>query len=116
MSFSGISSWSKVYMRFTIITDYSEVSSGTPASMISDPFIDSYVGNVPTVSHRSHWVGINTNSPKSGEVFVVESYSGNSQIVLRYAPTGETIVIDLVNRAMNGLNTLDGATINGGTW
>lgn len=116
MSFSGISSWSKVYMRFTIITNYSEVSSGTPASMISDPFIDSYVGNIPTVSHRSHWVGINTNSPKSGEVFVVESYSGNSQVVLRYAPTGETIIIDLANKTINGLNALDGVTINGGTW
>lgn len=108
--FNGISSWSKIYIRFTVTIEYAKINSTTSKTAVSDSFIDSYMGNAPTVSHRSHWVGINTNTPNSGEVFVVESYSGNKKIVLRYASTGKTITIDLETLA------IDGAIIDGGTW
>lgn len=115
--FSGVESWSKIYMRFTIITTYNELSTAT---ISSDSFIDAYVGNVPTVSHRSHWVGINTNNfQDNDEVFVVENYSGRDKVVLRGAT--KTILIDLKNGTINGIDfsssgTLSGVTINCGSW
>ena len=103
-------------MRFSIIIDYGQISDTEIASLTSDYFIDAYVGNVPTVSHRSHQVGINTNALQSGEVLVVETYSGNNLVVLRNAANGDTITINLVDRSISGLSSLDGVVINGGTW
>lgn len=116
LTFSDVGSWSKIYMRFSIKIDYGQISSTDVASLTSDYFIDAYVGNVPTVSHRSHQVGINTNALQSGEVLVVETYSGNNLVVLRNAANGDTITINLVDRTISGLSSLDGVVINGGTW
>lgn len=116
LTFSDVGSWSKIYMRFSIKIDYGQISSTDVASLTSDYFIDAYVGNVPTVSHRSHQVGINTNALQSGEVLVVETYSGNNLVVLRNAANGDTITINLVDRTISGLSYLDGVVINGGTW
>jgi hypothetical protein len=59
------------------------LSGGSYAVVESFPVVRTYFGNIPTVSHRSHHVGINTTSFEDDEVLVVTNYSNRNIIALR---------------------------------
>jgi hypothetical protein len=57
--------WTKLYIRFTLIASYGLNSSNTDSgfaglsTVVSLPYTFTYAGEVPVVSHRPHMVGIN---------------------------------------------------------
>ena len=110
------SEYNKIFIKFIISVPYSWKSSsgGSYAIVESFPVVRTYFGNIPTVSHRSHHVGINTTSFEDDEVLVVANYSERNIIALRGidSSTAESrvIEIDLSNGSING------AIIDGGTW
>lgn len=130
-------SHAKVFYRFTLYVSYGLDSSNTDttfkglAIVTSDTQTYVDVGSVPTLSHRSHRVGINTNSLSTNDVFVVENYSGSRYVKFRGTSTtnaGESyeITIDLIEGKISGTKSdgtsttsyllLDGAIIDGGSW
>jgi hypothetical protein len=63
---AGLVNPEKFYLRFTLFIAYA------PGAYIQSlPQIVSYFGSVPTVSHRSHHVGINNTEFESDDVFVI---------------------------------------------
>lgn len=121
----------KIFYRYSISVRYGISISGEYVYTIGDYYINGFAGNVPTMSHRPHWIGINTNkySPDTNEAFVVENYSTKNQVVLRSSL--KTIIIYLEEGKIEGYDNtteqviasfnfgtgvIDKATINGGTW
>lgn len=100
-------------MRFTLIVSYGLNSNNSDnlAIVTSSPQIYTHFGSVPTVSHRTHQVGINTNSFSSNDVLVVENYSTNYNVVLKGSgATNNVITINLLD------GSITGAIIDGGSW
>lgn len=96
--------WDKLFVRFTLTLSYT-----LNGYLVSSPFIIPWSGTVPTVSHRAHRVGINTNTFEDNEILVIEPYQqSRTTVVLRGGD--KTITIDLIN------GTINGAIISGGTW
>jgi hypothetical protein len=75
-------------MRFSLTVSYGLNSDSTLATVVSIPQVYSYVGSVPTVSHRAHKVGINTLSLDQDDVFVVENYQGTKYVVFKGTDPG----------------------------
>lgn len=111
------SNYSKIFMRFTLTVSYGLDSNNSDeffnglATISSVPQIVTYFGNVPTVSHRSHNVGINTNSMTDEDVLVIENYQNRKYIRL-VGIGGElnTITINLSTGEVSGM------TLSGGEW
>ena len=73
--------------------------------------IVAYFGNVPTVSHRSHNVGINTNSMTDEDVLVIENYQNRKYVKLvGIGGKLNTITIDLSTGEVSVM------TLSGGEW
>lgn len=111
------SSYSKIFMRFTLTVSYGLDSNNNDeffkglATISSVPQIVTYFGNVPTVSHRSHNVGINTNSMTDEDVLVIENYQNRKYVKLvGIGGTLNTITINLSTGEVSGM------TLSGGTW
>lgn len=111
------SSYSKIFMRFTLTVSYGLDSNNSEeffnglATISSIPQIVTYFGNVPTVSHRSHNVGINTNSMTDEDVLVIENYQNRKYVKLvGIGGTLNTITINLSTGEVSGM------TLSGGTW
>ena len=111
------SSYSKIFMRFTLTVSYGLDDNNNDnffkglATISSVPQIITYFGNVPTVSHRSHNVGINTNSMTDEDVLVIENYQNRKYVKLvGIGGTLNTITINLSTGEVSGM------TLSGGTW
>lgn len=125
-------SHAKIFMRFTLTVSYGlKTSSGTLATIASVPQVYSYFGSVPTIAHRAHQVGINTNSLNQGDVFVVENYQGTQYVVFKgtdpsNAANSYEVRIDLLQGMVYGYKVqgetktpflkIENAIIDGGTW
>lgn len=125
-------SHAKIFMRFTFTVSYGLKNSDYQnATISSEPQVYTYFGSVPTVAHRAHRVGINTNSLGQDDVLVVENYQGTRYVVFRgtdatNAANSYEVRIDLLEGKVYGYKTqgetkqmylkIDGATIDGGTW
>lgn len=125
-------SHAKIFMRFTLTVSYGlKTSSGTLATIASVPQVYSYFGSVPTVAHRAHQVGINTNSLGQDDVFVVENYQGTQYVVFKGTDPGNAansyeVRIDLLQGMVYGYKVqgetktpflkIENATIDGGSW
>lgn len=109
---------SKIFLRFTMAVSYGILSirddQTALATVESSPLIRAYFGNIPTVSYRSHKVGINTNEFGEDDALVVQSYQGNTRIILKGKSldgiSEHLVTLDLLT------GTIDGAIISGGTW
>ena len=102
-------------MRFTLIVSYGLQDSSTLATVVSVPQIYTYFGAVPTVAHRAHKVGINTNALGEQDVLVVENYQGTRYIRFKGTDAHDAsqtyeITFDLLN------GTITGAVIDCGEW
>lgn len=123
----------KIFMKFTLILSYGLNSSNEDGRAVisSSPQVYTFFGSVPTVAHRAHRVGINTNALGQDDVFVVENYQGSKYIVFKgtdaqNANKSYEIRINLVEGLISGTKTedgksiayfkIDGATIDGGEW
>lgn len=120
VSFNTSGEVSKIYVRFTLYVSYTLQSSAT-AYITSSSKVDTNFGEVPTVSHRAHRVGINTNSVDDESVFVVENY-GSSRKKIKFigadsqnASIVYTIEFDLSTGTIKGTK-IDNFVIDGGTW
>lgn len=108
-------SHAKIFMRFTLIVSYGLQDSSTLATVVSVPQIYTYFGAVPTVAHRAHKVGINTNALGEQDVLVVENYQGTRYIRFKGTDAHDAsqtyeITFDLLN------GTITGAVIDCGEW
>lgn len=108
-------SHAKIFMRFTLIVSYGLQDSSTLATVVSVPQIYTYFGAVPTVAHRAHKVGINTNTLGEQDVLVVENYQGTRYIRFKGTDAHDAsqtyeITFDLLN------GTIAGAVIDCGEW
>jgi hypothetical protein len=88
-----------------------------------------YLGS-PTVSHRSHWVGINTIDIEEEEVFKISDFENRKNIVLigtyleNNVPKETKITINLSSGEIVSENykinlktgELSGFTLSGGSW
>lgn len=108
-------SHAKIFMRFTLVVSYGLQDSSTLATVTSVPQIYTYFGAVPTVAHRAHKVGINTNALGQDDVLVVENYQGTRYVRFKGTDASNAsqtyeITFDLLN------GTITGAVINCGEW
>lgn len=108
-------SHAKIFMRFTLTVSYTLVSGTTTANVVSIPQVYTYFGAVPTVAHRAHKVGINTNSMDQDDVLVVENYQGTRYIRFKGTDASNAsktyeITFDLLS------GSITGAVIDCGTW
>lgn len=108
-------SHAKIFMRFTLTVSYTLVSGTTTANVVSIPQVYTYFGAVPTVAHRAHKVGINTNSLDQDDVLVVENYQGTKYIRFKGTDASNAsktyeITFDLLS------GSITGAVIDCGTW
>lgn len=92
----------KEFLRFTLTVFYGN------ASTASLPLSTIFYGSVPTVSHRAHHIGINTNIFGNEDVLVVESYGNYKTVVLKSISNSITINLET--------GAIFGATISGGEW
>lgn len=107
----------KVFVRFTLTISYS-LKSNDPtelAVVTSTPQIYTYFGSVPTVAHRAHKVGINTDIFDEADVLVVENYQGARYIKFKGTDASNAsktyeITFDLLT------SEITGAVIDCGTW
>lgn len=109
------SSHAKIFMRFTLTVSYGLQDNATLATVTSIPQIYTYFGAVPTVAHRAHKVGINTNALGDDDVLVVENYQGTRYVKFKGTDASNAsqtyeITFDLLN------GTITGAVINCGEW
>ena len=76
---------------------------------------------IPTVSHRAHRVGINTNSVDDESVFVVEDYGATRKKIKFIGSDSQdasivyTIEFDLSTGTIKGAK-IDGFIVDGGSW
>lgn len=126
LSFSSVESsiqgfsaeYSKVFVRFTLAVSYGIDSSNNDsffsglATISSIPQIVSSFGAIPTLAHRAHHIGINTDTMSEEDVLVIENYQNRRFIVLSglMQEGMNTITIDLTT------GTITGVVISGGTW
>ena len=108
-------SHAKIFMRFTLIVSYGLQDSSTLVTVTSVPQIYTYFGAVPTVAHRAHKVGINTNALGEQDVLIVENYQGTRYIRFKGTDAHDAsqtyeITFDLLN------GTITGAVIDCGEW
>lgn len=108
-------SHAKIFMRFTLVVSYGLQDSSTLVTVTSVPQIYTYFGAVPTVAHRAHKVGINTNALGEQDVLVVENYQGTRYIRFKGTDAHDAsqtyeITFDLLN------GTITGAVIDCGEW
>lgn len=124
---AGLVNSEKFYLRFTLFIAYAP-----DAYIQSLPQIISYFGSVPTVSHRSHHVGINNTEFESDDVFVIQNYQNRSKIRFIGVETDESgqainhiIEIDLNKGLISGASLIDvkiekadfsNLIIDGGSW
>ena len=122
----------KIFMRFTFTVSYGlKNNSYENVTISSEPQVYTYFGSVPTVAHRAHRVGINTNSLGQDDVLVVENYQGTRYVVFKgtdatNAANSYEVRIDLLEGKIYGYKIqgetkevhlkIDGATIDGGSW
>lgn len=106
----------KIFVRFILSVSYGLNSNNSDglAVVTSIPLTHTHFGTVPTVSHRSHKVGINTNVFTDEDVFVIENYQGNRYITFRGTDANTTETYEIKIDLLTG--SIDGATISGGTW
>lgn len=118
----------KLYIRlkFVLLTgfgtsneNYEEIGDFTKNNIVSSiTEIITYYPNMPTVSHRSHHVGINTNvfSEEDDEVLVISDFMDRSKVIFigTDTSTGEAKEFKIIINLKNG--TIDGARISGGSW
>lgn len=125
-------SHAKIFMRFTFTVSYGlKNNSYENITISSEPQVYTYFGSVPTVAHRAHRVGINTNSLGQDDVLVVENYQGTRYVVFKgtdatNAANSYEVRIDLLEGKIYGYKTqgetkevhlkIDGAIIDGGSW
>ena len=98
----------RFYLRFTLV-----IQPGPDSYVYSSSQVVSYFGNIPTVSHRAHRVGLNSSEFETEDVLVIRSYQNYKTIRLLgedESGTSREIIIDLGTGAINGL------TISGGSW
>lgn len=110
-------SHAKIFMRFTLTVSYGLNSNNSDglAVVTSLPQVYTYFGSVPTISHRSHRVGINTNALTENDVFVVENYQGSRYIIFKGTDVSDaSITYEIIFDLLTG--SIDGATISGGEW
>lgn len=105
----------KIFMRFTLTVSYGLQNSSTNATVTSIPQIYTYFGAVPTVAHRAHKVGINTNTLGQDDIMVIENYQGTRYVRFKGTDASNAsqtyeITFDLLN------GTITGAVINCGEW
>lgn len=108
-------SHAKIFMRFTLTVSYTLVSGATTANVVSIPQVYTYFGAVPTVAHRAHKVGINTNSLDQDDVLVVENYQGTKYVRFKGTDASNAsktyeITFDLLS------GSITGAVIDCGSW
>ena len=114
--FSGFAeSHAKIFMRFTLTVSYGLQDSSTLATVVSVPQVYTYFGAVPTVAHRAHKVGINTNSLDQDDVLVVENYQGTKYVRFKGTDASNAsktyeITFDLLT------GSITGAVIDCGSW
>ena len=119
----------KLYIRARIVLltgfgisteNYEDIGDYTKYNVVSTTTeIVTYYANAPTVSHRAHHVGINTNNfndTDNDEILIISDFMNRKKIILvgTDTSTGEAkeyrITIDLKQ------GRIDGAYIPGGNW
>ena len=100
-------SFNRFYMKFTIT-----FTVGYNDTIVSIPVIKYYYGNTPTVAHRFHRVGLNTNEFQSDDILVIRDYDTYKSIRL----IGKSGTQDKVVTINVQDGTIDGLTIKCGTW
>lgn len=115
-----------IRLRFVLLTgfgtsneNYEGIGDFTKNNVVSSiTEIITYYPDMPTVSHRSHHVGINTNvfSEEDDEVLVISDFMDRSKVIFigTDTSTGEAKEFKIVINLKNG--TIDGAKISGGSW
>ena len=108
---------SKIFFQISIIIDTNIVGGEYNQIFYTLPTYVFY-SEGPTVSHRSHWVGINNTAFGSDEVIRIEAFKKGTteRHILRFVgfdsqnDAETTIELDLNNRTIAGL------IVNGGSW
>ena len=110
-SVSGFSG-EKVYVRFTLSVSYGINSSNQLVYVNSTPQVYMQQGEIPTVAHRSHCVGINTKDLADEDILVIQNYLGKRYVILKNNDLNsqKIITVDLKE------GTINGVIINGGSW
>lgn len=113
---SAISLTEKVYFKVNVIfyitpqnNEYNIVKNSTPIFV--------YYSKGPTVSYRTHWVGINNTDNQQEDVVQISSYGARKKIRLigEDGTNANEIIIDLANGMVSGIS-FSGIIIDGGQW
>ena len=98
----------KIYIKAVITINTNNINKQIIAT---SPTYLLYLAS-PTVSHRAHWVGINTIENGTEDVFHVSSFEAKNKIRLTgFSNNAEKILIINLDTG-----EVSGAIINGGTW
>lgn len=100
-------SFNRFYMKFTVT-----FTVGLDDTVVSIPVIKYYYGNTPTVAHRFHRVGLNTNEFQSDDILVIRDYDTYKSIRLigKSGTQDKVVTINIQD------GTIDGLTIDCGIW
>lgn len=98
----------KVYVRITLKVPYA-LENGNQKYISSISAVYSYFGEAPTIAYRPHKVGINVKAIDDEAVLVIQSYKNYKKIIIG-PDEDHKIIIDIENQ------TIDGVTINCGSW
>ena len=113
---SELSQSDKIYAQVNVTFYITPIKNSENVISNSTPtFV--YYSKGPTVSYRTHWVGINNTANREEDVIQISSYGDRKKIRL----TGEDgiitneIIIDLTNGRVTGIS-FDNVLIDGGQW
>lgn len=99
--------------KMTIQATFTIQTNKNSGSNVSKTITQIIYFNSPTISKRSHWVGVNTNYQEDEEVFKISEF-GNKKIIKF---VGNDINGKSISITFNlGTGEVKGAIINGGTW
>ena len=97
----------RIYIKAQTIYKIDEIQNNTKEANSNEIIV---YANGPTISYRSHQIGINTTQPKGDSVLTVSPWSGKTFIHLGDPSSEKVISIDLSN------STISKAVINAGSW
>lgn len=99
----------KFYLKIKLVIQTD--STGTTVSNFTPVYV--FLAGIPTMSHRAHWIGINSTDNDSDTVFQVYRFS-DSKYKIRLTGLSDTKVREIQINLDTG--EITGAVINGGTW
>lgn len=119
----------KLYIRIKIVLltgfgisteNYENIGDYSNYNVVSTTTkIITYYADAPTISHRAHHIGINTNSfndMNSDEVLIVSDFMNREKIILVGTDTSEGEAKEYKITIYLKQGKIDGANISGGNW